>query len=564
MSTRPQVYFLGGKAAVEMITEWTVSGGDTITLQNQTYGPANDYDVDWGDGSVESGVTVDHKTHTYATTGAFRVKIKGDFRGFRMGASNSINRSYLTNFIQWGRIAPTAVEQMFRYCSNMGYTATDSPDLSRVGYSVGSYMFQGCSSISHLDLTGWDFTGSTGGMTVTTLTSAFNGLQACESLDMTGVDLSNVTNTASLFQNLGNNTINGCVLKGQNLDFSVSTAMSSILNNAHLGLGTDIRNWTLKASGTISLLSGMRNLKMKGGTWQLDLSGWSNTQAISSLSEFLRYSTFTSLNLTGWDLSGVGSFSRCFDSMSQLTEIVGLSSITLSSATTLSYAFNNCSRLVFDNHNFGANWGPGLSNCTQMNNMFYNAGSNTSSVAPDVSNWDVSSVTNMAAMFYNMSATTLPDTSSWTPTSLQDCSLMFQLSNLPGTIDMTSWSTPALTNMRAMFRDAKATTAFTGTMDFSSVTNMSTFMYNSSNQEFIIDLFADFSSITSLSNFLRFGAIPQGHYEIFLTRLNATATVTGVNMNMGSSVYAAGSPSETAKNNLISSLGWVITDGGAV
>ena len=150
----------GAETFTGMITQWTVTAGQTITLRGQSgAGATYLYDVDWGDSSTETGITTNAKTHTYTDAGTYTVKISGQFAGWEMGASSATNRNALTNFVQWG--TETVIQgayRMFSNCSNMIYSATDNPTITLtvgvLNYNRVDAMFYLCNSITNLDLSG--------------------------------------------------------------------------------------------------------------------------------------------------------------------------------------------------------------------------------------------------------------------------------------------------------------------------------------------------------------------------------------------------------------------------
>ena len=90
----------GGESFSGMITEWTVTAGQTITLRGQSGAAATYlYDVDWGDNSTETGITISNKTHTYTDAGTYTVKISGQFAGWKMSSASATDRTSLTNFV---------------------------------------------------------------------------------------------------------------------------------------------------------------------------------------------------------------------------------------------------------------------------------------------------------------------------------------------------------------------------------------------------------------------------------------------------------------------------------
>ncbi|CAM1344933.1 BspA family leucine-rich repeat surface protein [Tenacibaculum amylolyticum] len=132
----------GGIEEEKFITTWTVSGGD-LSIPIYMLGTSNDYTVDWGDGSIESGFTGD-TTHTYATAGTYTVKIYGDFS--QLYFFNRAGKEKLTTIEQWGTNKWTGLDFSFYGCSNLELNADDVPDLSQVT-SLG-YAFQNASSFT--------------------------------------------------------------------------------------------------------------------------------------------------------------------------------------------------------------------------------------------------------------------------------------------------------------------------------------------------------------------------------------------------------------------------------
>ena len=95
---------------------------------------------------------------------------------------------------------------------------------------------------------------------------------------------------------------------------------------------------------------------------------------------------------------------------------------------------------------------------TDLSYMFHQVDSLT--VAPEISEWDISSVTNMSYMFYECELLqTLPDFSNWDTKNVTDMSYMFyrcyKLTSIP---DFSNWNTSNVENMCHMFHDCKSLT----------------------------------------------------------------------------------------------------------
>jgi uncharacterized protein (TIGR02145 family) len=119
-----------------------------------------------------------------------------------------------------------------------------------------------------------------------------------------------------------------------------------------------------------------------------------------------------------------------------------------------------------------------------------------SSFISDLSSWDVSSVTNMAAMFWDASLSNV-DISSWDVSSVTDMRYMFQYaSSFNG--DISSWDVSSVTTMNAMFYDASSFNGDISSWDVSSVTDMGKMFYNATSFNSDISSW-DVSGVTSMN-----------------------------------------------------------------
>ena len=131
----------------EFITVWeTTTDNESITIPTATDATYN-YSVDWGDGTVESGLTGD-ATHTYATAGTYDVSITGTFP--RIFFNYTGDNTKILGVKQWGNQAWSSMERAFSGCSNLNITANDVPDLTNVssmrsmlsGLLILNYIYQ--------------------------------------------------------------------------------------------------------------------------------------------------------------------------------------------------------------------------------------------------------------------------------------------------------------------------------------------------------------------------------------------------------------------------------------
>jgi len=155
-------------------------------------------------------------------------------------------------------------------------------------------------------------------------------------------------------------------------------------------------------------------------------------------------------------LEGATDISNTFYSCSNFTGGTGVSNFDVSSATNMSGMFRNCTN--FDQNI--SSWD--VSSVTNMGLMFY-----ISSFNQDINSWDVSSVTNMGSMFRDTPFN--QDISSWDVSSVTSMQSMFYNSSFNQGIN--SWDVSSVTNMGTMFRSTPFNQDISS-WDVSSVTNM--------------------------------------------------------------------------------------------
>jgi|TARA_R100001463_G_C3498382_1_gene218771 PKD repeat protein len=113
----------------------------------------NDYDVDWGDDSTNSGVT-SNTTHTYSSSGTYTITITGsDNIGIHFGNAN--DKLKVLEILQWGNM--TIGGAAFYGCANMTSSATDTPLITTGDWRNA---FRNCSNWNE-DVSNWDVTSIT-------------------------------------------------------------------------------------------------------------------------------------------------------------------------------------------------------------------------------------------------------------------------------------------------------------------------------------------------------------------------------------------------------------------
>ena len=141
-------------------------------------------------------------------------------------------------------------------------------------------MFNGCTSLSSLDLSGWDTSN------VTSMTNMFISCNSLKSLDLSGWNTSKVTSMGQMFSYCSNLTS----LDVSNFNTSNVTSMGQMFREC-------------------SRLT------------SLDLSNFDTSKVISMMLMFNDCSNLTSLNLSGWNTSNVTDMGGMFNNCTSLKTI---------------------------------------------------------------------------------------------------------------------------------------------------------------------------------------------------------------------------------------------------
>ena len=208
----------------DFVTTWkTTAPGQSITV------PARGtYTIDWGDGTVEENVR-GSQSHRYDSAGAHTVRISGGITRFHL--NNHAGAHKLVSIDQWGTARWTSMQEAFKGASNMGYNATDAPDLSRV--TDASLMFYGASSFNG-DLSSWDVS------SVTNMKSMFHNAHSFNQ-PLSSWDVSSVASMSLMFSSA--RSFNQPL---SSWDVSSVTGMNAMFQNTDAFNG-DISSWDVSS-----------------------------------------------------------------------------------------------------------------------------------------------------------------------------------------------------------------------------------------------------------------------------------------------------------------------------
>ncbi|MEZ4960277.1 MAG: BspA family leucine-rich repeat surface protein [Saprospiraceae bacterium] len=537
------------------------SNSTSITIP--TYpGETYNYDVDWDNDGIfdQTGISGDI-VHDFGVAGTYTIRIRGTFPAIDFSGTGDGPK--LLSVDQWGTISWSSMDNAFNSCSNMQMLASDVPDLS--GVTSMEAMFRGCSSFNQ-NINSWDVSNVTNmrelfreasafnqplnNWNVSNVTNMFAMFRDATSFDrdLGGWDVANVTNfdqmflgvtlSVSNYDNLligwtglslpsnrifhaGNsqycNGASARYLLLQNLGWSITDGGYDFTCNpaAHF-----ISTWKTDNPGS----SGINQLRIGtglGGNFNFSVD-WGDGNVQHGLGSGVVTHTYTApgtyqVRIQGsYPSIGFGSFLG--GDAPKLLSVDQWGSIAW---TSMAEAFVGCSNLT----SLPAA-APDLSGVTDLGSMFEDC----TSFNVDISNWDVSNVTNMAAMFRNTPFN--QPLNSWNVSNVTIMDNMFR-ENSAFNRPLDNWDVSLVTNMVAMFREATSFDQDLGQWDVSSVTDMSAMFLG---------------ALLSTSN-----------YDNLLIGWSTLPVQQNVNFHAGSSIYCQGA---SARQDLINNQGWTITDGG--
>ena len=249
------------------------------------------------------------------------------------------------------------------------------------------------------------------------------------------------------------------------------------------------------------------------------MSDWDVSRVTDMSNTFKDKTTFNG-DISSWDVSNVTDMSNMFNGAKAFNQ--NINSWDVSSVTDMSGMFTHTTDIF--NQPLG-NWD--VSNVTDMNNMF----SLAYFFNQDISSWDVSNVTNMTNMFRQAIAFN-QDISGWNVISLTTTNRMFYNADAFNQ-EISSWDLSNVTDMQLMFNSADAFNQDVSTWDVSNVTDMSSMFDNS--------------------------GVSTDNYDNILIGWSSQALQSNVPFGADGLNYCS---SEAARQILIDTYGWTITDGG--
>ena len=421
-------------------------------------------------------------------------------------------------------------------------------------------MFRG-TGITSIDISGWDLRGTTNGnrfasgvfascISLQSITAKniqlgnkinymFQETESLQSLDLTGADFSLVTEAMYAFAdcNLPSIDVSG-------FGFGALTEVEYMFQNMTSTTTVNISNLTFGTGADASTMFSVyeSNGDNSGNSSSLTSIVCEDIDAsasnISLAYMFYRCVSLTSLDVNTWDTSGVVDMQAMFyDTRGLTSAIVGLNSFDTSNVTNFNFVMGQES--LSNGGPFGGGFVYNLSNwrltsATNVTEMFKN---NRMISSINVSNWDVGSVTNFDSMFETLDyCSIISGLHTWDVSSGLNFTQMFQNHKVNTNIDVSGWNMSSATNVTQMLYDCDMFSSSLAGWDISSV------------ESGLDTLLAQASGLSPL------------YYNATLIAWSALVPLTySGTIDMGGSTHT-GSPAQSAKDILIAD-GLVFVDG---
>jgi len=554
---------------------WNTANTETnSSLDNQITIPTNpayttyNYDVDWGDGNTNIGVTA-NITHTYSTPGTYTISISGTFPSIYFNNENTNDKLKIIEILNWGDIAWQTMENAFYGCSNINFDAIGAPDLNQV--TSLKNMFRGGIAFNGI-VNDWDISTITNisGMfydtdifnrpldlwitsSITDMSETFYGAHRFnEPLDNWNTGA--VTTMKGMFHGAGSfnqniNNWNVSLVTDMSQTFASTDDFNTPLNNWNVSNVTDmsdmfdgsyfnhpIDNWNVS---NVTDMSGM----FRHAHYNQPLASWNVSSVIDFSDMFQRNRTFNQ-PLNSWVVTNATDMSGMFDGYywDQVYNYP-LDNWNVSNVTDMSYMFR-------DNSGFNQDIsGWDVSNVTNMQGMF----SQTDVFNQDISGWNVSNVTNMSTMFQQALVYDQP-LNNWNVTNVEYISSMFDRAsdfNQP----LNLWMLNNVTDFQNLFNRASSFNQDITGWNTSAITNMSGMFSAATSFNQNLESW-DINSTTNMTNMLSNSGISQVNYDAILISWSGQTVNAGIDLGVANLQYC---DALNQRQSLIDNNGWTIT-----
>lgn len=330
---------------------------------------------------------------------------------------------------------------MFAYLDNV--STLDLSGLDTSNMTSMSRMFYNSKSLTNIDLSGFDTS------KVVTMSYMFDGCTNLENLDVTNFNTSKVTNMYWMFSNLKKVTS----LDLSNFNTKMVTNMFGLFRYCSSLKELDVSNFNTSMVKTMTgMFLGCKSLI------KLDLSNFDTSNVTDMSSIFQECTNLKELDLSSFNTSNVTNMRSMFQNCGSLTNI-DVSSFDTSKVVNMSNMFSGVIVRTLDLLNFDT------SKVTIMSGMFGDA----KILSINLSSFDTSSVTDMSSMFYGCENLTKLDLSNFDTSKVTKTGspygMFYGCSNLKTIYVSDLWNMSNVTNSENMFRDCRL---LTGAVPFDS------------------------------------------------------------------------------------------------
>ena len=600
----PALAYAQNNPTNHFVLQITTTAGTNANDKSFTfYTQDTNYDIDWNNDqtfeSADTGVS-GNQSHTFATAGVHTIR----FRNLNdIYINHQADTAKYTSIEQWGTATwNVAMDSAFYGATNLTMNpSAGTPDMSRVTNMAGMFAF---ATSFNGDIGNWNTASVTNMFAMFFNATSFNQ-------DIGNWNTASVTNMESMFrgatafnQDIGN--WNTAKVTNMLAMFGGATAFNGDIGNWNTAQVTDMRWMFWQASSfnqdiggwNTAQVTNMRSMFNGATAFNQDIGGW-NTEKVTDMRWMFSEASSFNQDLSGWNTAQVTYMSSMFQNATAFNQDIGNWNTAqvrfmwsmFNGATAFNQDIGNWNteqvtnmnvmfaRATSFDQNIG-NW-----NTEQVTNMDYMF-NGAASFNQDIGGWNTEKVTDMLGMFFNATSFS-QDISRWNTSAVTDMSYMFGGYQVvtPFNQDISGWNTAQVTDMTAMFQDATSFDQDIGGWNTASVTNMRS-MFNgatSFNQDIgnwntaqVTSMRSMFNGATSFNQDIggwnvglvttmqwMFNNVTLSleNYDSLLVGWNRQNLQTGVPFHGGNSLYRS-TEAQTARENMISSDGWTITDGG--
>jgi len=516
--------------------QFEVTGAVTIKAQPAATGT---FTIKWPNGTEQTTAGSNSIPAPDSTAGIVSINKKTDTTYADEFAIVG-GQTNVTKVISWGSNGWSDLTSAFQNCTNLTDIST-TVFTSAIDAGL-NYIFKGCTSLAEVNISNWNLTNGI---------SIHEGFMNCTGLNsFTASSLNIKTLSARWLSNTGTATADGCDFKMSGLNITTANSYSSgqmidWFKGCKINPSSNFSNWSFPSIP--HAVMSFQSATITGTNSTLNCSGWTNYNSLgfpsfNSLNYLATSSPNMKINITGLNVSTVTTLYRAFNSC-WASEIIGLSGLGATNSASGAEHFMYQTYYLKLNDNFSSAFMNSLAP-TNLSVMFYGLGKNLSLAdagpAPNLHSLDLSSATNLGAIFQNTKFSTAPDFTNVTlsPTTVYNTGLMFQNIQVNDNSNVNSLfsKTFKMDSLAALFGGTNINSIIFGSnVDFSSVTTMSHAFSgtpNTTNIEFPTN--ANFSSLTTATSAFNAHTLSTCQIDNLIRAFYNTALTNAVTISFGS------------------------------